>query len=283
VCMADRHTDSLTARPMQIAQTNLQLYNQLREKGRPLNDLRLVHRAYELLAILYSGHYQADGKPFVAHGVGVASIMGELDQPTDILVAALLHNVYENADFGDGRGGAVTAARRELVRATVGNDVEELLVRFRALRVVPENVKQFCEQLPQRSELERRLICIDLADYLEKRVDLGVLYINPASGLAATPDEFGEELAAVATELGEPRLAEMLSSAFAAVAANRGSVPTELRPSDGRLRLVLTIPRSCRRRLSVRSVEAIPRVRDRVRLRTRLRALLGAVLTRSPG
>src|SRR3981081_2289472 len=115
---------------MRIAQTNVQLYNQLRDAGLPLDDLVLVHRAYELLTTLYPGHYQADGKPFVAHGVGVTSILAWLDQPAEILAVGLLHNIYGNADFGDGRASGTTRFRRSLVREAVGERVEDLLVRF---------------------------------------------------------------------------------------------------------------------------------------------------------
>ena len=75
---------------MQVAQTNVQLYNQLREKGLQLDDLVLVHRAYEFLTTLYPGYFQADGKPFVAHGVGVASILAEIDQPAQIVAVGLV-------------------------------------------------------------------------------------------------------------------------------------------------------------------------------------------------
>jgi hypothetical protein len=256
---------------MHIAQTNLQLYNHLREKGHSLDDLVLIHRAYELLTTLYPGHFQADGKPFVAHGVGVASILAELDQPIDILVVGLLHNVYGNADFGDGRDGVATASRRRLVRTAVGDRIEELLVRFRELRIAPHAIEQARRALPGRSEVERRLICVELADYLEKHVDLGILYWNRNSSLVGGIELIGDDLIAIAFDLDEPRLAEMLSSAFSAIAAKRDQVPAALRPSDGRRYLTLIVPRSCRPRISVRLRVAKRRLRDRVRLRTRVR------------
>src|SRR5437660_567862 len=115
---------------MQVAQTNTQLYNQLRRKGLALEDLLVVHRAYELLTTLYAGFYQWDGKPFVAHGVGVTSILAELDQPTEILAVGILHNIYANADFGDGRGPGARPARRRLVREAVGDRIEALVAQF---------------------------------------------------------------------------------------------------------------------------------------------------------
>ncbi len=236
---------------MQVAQTNLQLYNQLREKGLQLEDLVLVHRAYELLTTLYPAHFQADGKPFVAHGVGVASIVAGLDQPAEIVAVGLLHNIYGNGDFGDGRSETATASRRHLVRAAVGARVEELLIQFRELRIEPHNIEQARRALPLRSGVERRLICVELADYLEKYVDLGILYWDRSNWLVDADEIIGDDLVAIASELGEPRLAEMLRTAFAATARMRAEVSPELRPSDGRSQLKLIVPRSCRQSVPV--------------------------------
>jgi (p)ppGpp synthase/HD superfamily hydrolase len=261
---------------MEIAQTNVQLYNQLRRKGLRLDDLLVVHRAYELLTTLYAGFFQADGKPFVAHGVGVASILAELDQPAEILAVGLLHNVYGNADFGDGRDGVVTAFRRRVVRAAVGDDVEELLLRFRELRIMSRNVEQVRRTLSERSEIERRLICVELADYLEKHVDLGILYWDRSSRVVGASELIGDDLIAIAHGLGEPGLAEMLSRAFSATASQRDQVPVALRPSDGRPYLRLIVPRSCRQRVLVSVRIAVRRLYQRARLRARLRELLSA-------
>src|SRR5438128_1493384 len=99
---------------MQIAQTNLQLYNALRAKGLPPDDLALVNRAYELSTSLYSGYFQADGKPFVAHSVGVASILAELDLPTEIIAVGLLHTAYGTGASRRGPADAATRSRRVL-------------------------------------------------------------------------------------------------------------------------------------------------------------------------
>jgi (p)ppGpp synthase/HD superfamily hydrolase len=236
---------------IRVAQTNLQLYNQLRAKGLALDDLVLVHHAYELLVGLYPAHFQSDGKPFVAHGVGVAGIVADLGQPAEIVAVGLLHNVYGNADFGDGRDDVVTEARRQLVREAVGAGVEELLVQFRDLRIEPRNIAEARRALRGRSEIERRLICVELADYLEKYVDLGILYWDRSNWLVDADELIGDELIAIASELGEPRLAEMLSTAFSETAAMRAEVPAQLRPSDGRSQLKLIVPRSCRRSVAV--------------------------------
>ena len=132
-----------------IAQTNLQLYNQLRAQERSLSDLGLVRRAYEFLTTIYSGYYQADGKPFVAHPVGVASILANLGFSADFVAAGMLHNIYGNGDFGDGLNNTVTNGRRRLVRNEVGCRVEDLSYRFRALRLRSNNSEMISDVLHQ--------------------------------------------------------------------------------------------------------------------------------------
>jgi hypothetical protein len=258
---------------MRVAQTNIQLYNQLRERGSPLSDLLLVHRAYELLTALYSGCFYPDGRPFVAHAVGVASILAELGQPAEVLALGLLHNVYGNGDFGDGRGPGATLARRRVVREAVGEQVEELVARFRDVGIQWKPIADVRRTLPERDEAERLLILVDLADFLEKYVDFGALYFTEGAIYGRDYVEraiygSGPELVEIASELGGSRLSEMLSSALAAAAAALDEIPPELQPAD---RPPLVVPRSCRRRLRVRLVLAIREVRSRARLRTRLR------------
>jgi (p)ppGpp synthase/HD superfamily hydrolase len=233
---------------MRIAQTNIQLYNQLRARRLALDELLLVHRAYELLTTLYPGYYQADGKPFVAHCVGVASIVAGLDQPAELVAVGVLHNVYGNGDFGDGRNSGITDFRRDLVREAVGDRVEALLVRFAELRIRPANVDELRRGLAELDESDRRLLVVDLADYLEKYADLGLLYFGENDEILQTTERIGADLIAIARELGEPRLAELLSEHFAEAAAQAQEVPVELRPSDGRRHLKLVSPRSLQRR-----------------------------------
>lgn len=258
---------------MRIAQTNIQLYNQLREAGRPLDEQVVVHRAYEFLTTLYPGYFQADGKPFVAHGVGVASILAWLDQPAELLAAGLLHNVYGNADFGDGERGGATPLRSRLVREAVGERVENLLVRFAELRIHPHTIDQVRRALPEFDESDRRLVLVELADHLEKYVDLGLLYYGDNEWVVGTGNRIGRDLIEMADELGQPRLAQMLSESFAEASARADDVPAALRASDGRPFLKLIVPRSCRRRLPLSLRAQTKRVRRSLRPRTRLRRL----------
>jgi hypothetical protein len=263
-----------------IAQTNIQLYNQLRDADLPLDDIVLVRRSYELLASLYPGYYQADGKPFVAHGVGVTSILAWLDQPAEILAVGLLHNVYGNADFGDGSRSGATPFRRRLVREAVGERVEHLLGRFTDQRIHVRGIDDLQRDLGARDDTERRLLLVDLADHLEKYIDLGVLYFGDDDWLVRLSDRLGSDMIEIANALDEPKLGEMLSTAFAEATAHAGDVPAELRAGDGRAHLKLVVPRSCRRRLRVRLRDQAERARRRLRPRSRLRRLRSSAGTR---
>jgi hypothetical protein len=243
---------------MAVAQTNIQLYNQLRERGASVEELVLARRAYELGAELWSGYYQGDGKPFVAHTVGVASLVAELDQPIEFVAVGLVHNVYANGDFGEGISNKVTPARRRVVREALGERIEQLLVRFRDLRIRPDTLERIRADLARLDESDRRLLIVDLADYLEMYVDHGAFYFGNGDWLLERSREVGPHLIEIAGELGEPRLAEMLSATLARATEQADDIPAELRESDGRRFLDLVVPRSCRPRLSVR-------------LRTRLR------------
>lgn len=234
-----------------IAQTNLQLYNQLRHQGLGVGELTIIHGAYEFLKTLYSGYYQADGKPFVSHGVGVGSILGCLNMPTEFIAAGLLHNIYGNADFGDGLVNLVTERRRRIVRDAVGNRIEGLLVRFRQLRVTPKTVGEISSRLDQLDSTDRNLVIMELADYLEKYIDLGVLYFGDNRWLVSIVDKYGADLIEIARRLDEPKLATALSEAFAQAAAARHEIPDALRTSNDQKYIELVLPRSCCYRLGV--------------------------------
>jgi len=230
-----------------IAQTNLQLYNQLRLQGYNDEQLVVVHRAYELLITLYPGYYQADGKPFVAHTVGVASILGYLNFPVDFIAVGLLHNIYGNGDFGDGLRSVATRRRRRIVREAVGETIEAAIERFPRCRIKRKTLPNLVRSLDQLDEIHKKLIVIDLADYLEKYIDLGVCYWGNSRSLTDNVAKYRETLVAMASRLCYPQLATMLTEAFAQ--ANGTQIPDSLRASSGWKELELIVPRSCRRRL----------------------------------
>jgi (p)ppGpp synthase/HD superfamily hydrolase len=262
-----------------IAQTNLQLYNQLRAQGYSDEQLAVVHRAYEFLITIYSGWHQADGKPFIAHTVGVASIVGYLNFPIDFVAVGLLHNIYGNGDFGDGLSYVATKRRRRIVRKAVGERIEAAIHRFPQCRIREATLPKFVTCLDQLDETDKKLIVIDLADYLEKYIDLGVYYWGNSRWVTDAVSKHGDTLIAIANRLGYLKLAAMLNEAFAQ--ADAAQIPDFLRAASGRKEMDLIVPRSCRRRLPLvlrRELKSLWRfLRRTFPVRRRLRQLRSAI------
>ncbi len=60
---------------MHYAQTNIQLYEQLLAARWSAADIVPARAAYELAMRIFAGHFRPSHKPFLAHLVGVASIL----------------------------------------------------------------------------------------------------------------------------------------------------------------------------------------------------------------
>ena len=82
----------------------------------PKADIRLIERAYEVAARMHAGQSRNSGDPYITHPLAVATILGELGMPHDVISAALLHDTIEDTaytidqlreDFGDDSGAAL--------------------------------------------------------------------------------------------------------------------------------------------------------------------------------
>ena len=100
------------------AQTNIQLFEQLRQGGMPEAERARVAAAYDLAARLFTGRFRCSGKTFLAHLVGTASVAARHGGSEPIVSAALLHAAYDQGDFGILLRG-LTAGNRESVRRAV--------------------------------------------------------------------------------------------------------------------------------------------------------------------
>jgi len=231
-----------------VARTNVQLFNQLATQGRSDFELARIRSAYDLAAQLYSGAYQADGKPFVTHVVSVASILVFLDQSSALVAAALLHNVYNNADFGDGLHRMYTERRRNVVRKAVGEEVESLIRRFGNARI-DRHLAELIVRADQMDAIERQLALMDLADLLEKYLDQGVLYFGQKDWVTEFAQGQIENLVSFSSMLGQPLLGEALRRTINDAESAR--IPQVLRSSADRKYLQYLPPLSHRKRLRV--------------------------------
>jgi len=225
------------------AQTNIQLFNQLRCDGYSKADLDLVRNAYELAMVLFTGRFQASGKSFIAHVVGTASILASLRLPASVVAAGLLHNVYENGDFSDGRDG-ISKSRRRKFRKTLGPEVETYIAKFPALYWEPRTTRIARHDPGKLDSTDRAVLLILFAEHLEHLLDLDILYSDERLGRLFI--ERSKIAAEIAEALGVSSLAMELREAIRETESGEPLV----QPLEHRVRKdsFVVVPRSCRKR-----------------------------------
>ena len=207
------------------AQTNLQLYAQLRRLGCSESSLGEVNRAYELAMRLFSGRYRANGKPFIAHLVGTASILAKHGAPSGLVAAGMLHATYLQGQFGDSQIG-VTAERTRLLKAYASDETADLVAEYSRLPWNRKTLDKLRTDPARLSSCNPEVIFMRLANDLEDRLDLGMLYSAKKSvGITGTvPADFAP--VHIANQLGHHALAAELVEVCVADAEN--SVPDVL-------------------------------------------------------
>jgi len=236
------------------AQTNIQLFNQLRRGGYAGSELSLLCDAYALAAHLYSGYFIGSGRTQIAHVIGTASILGALHCPIEMVAAGLIHNVYDNGDFGDGRRGAHDARRRQ-IRQVVGAKIEDYVYRFPVVVSVvlpvvasvssPQTIANARKKLVTLDPVDRQVLLISLAEKLDHALSHEYINCDPL------------RMKEMAEQIKLFTLATELERAFSS------PVPHF---SDKRLRRSgVLIPRSYRKRLRIKLRPKLSRSLSRAR------------------
>jgi hypothetical protein len=226
---------------LEVAQTNLQLYNQLCALQWDEADLAAVRRAYELARDLFSGQYRASGKTFVAHAVGTASAVAAVEPRVDLVLAGLLHAAYTVGDFGPAR--LALAGRRPVVRAAVGAPAELVVLHYSSTTWDLPTITRIGSGADPLDQGTRDVLLVRLANEVDEHVDLGVQYAD-RGGSELYGVEARAAMVALARRLDHEPLARVLSELGE---AERGAeVPSVLR--SGLRASELRPPRSYRRR-----------------------------------
>jgi (p)ppGpp synthase/HD superfamily hydrolase len=212
------------------AQTNIQLYNQLREAGYPPADLERIHSAYALAMKLFPGVFRGSGRPFLAHLIGTASVLAWLRAPISVVTAGLLHSAYSHGEFGNFWRG-MADGKRDRVRVAVGDEVEELIAGYTSLRWTAETIGALADTMESLSERERQVILMRLANELDDHQDLGLLYVAEVARRRELIRGGLHRCVALAERLGYPALATELARVFKETMT--GEIPSALRgPRD---------------------------------------------------
>jgi hypothetical protein len=223
-----------------VAQTNLQLYAQLRRSGWPAVEIEAVGRAYALATDLLAGWYRASGKPFVDHFVGTASVTVAAGCSPTVVRAALLHNAYGAIVRPDGASRIRRRQRRE-VRDVIGVEAEALVYAYRWMPWDDATVADLLRRAGDLDARARDVLLIRLANEVDDRIDLGLLH-DQQERLDTGP------IIELAERLDEPLLADALRRVVAEEEA-AGSVEPGLRNTE-RI-AIFRAPRSHRPRLGV--------------------------------
>ena len=226
------------------AQTNVQLYEQLFGLGYAPAQLNAVAAAYGLALSLFSALLRPEGKPFVNHLVGTASILAQHGAPFPVVVAGLLHAAYAYGEFGSLRCG-VTPGKRHRVRAVIGEEAEAIVYRYTRFQWNARIIDALNKQLPDLSRDQKTVIFMRLANELEEGADAGLLYCAEETRLLKA--NYLGMCVGVATAMDMQQLAFELESCH-----QRNSVKQVTgRPELGR-RSVYSLPRLTRLKLAVR-------------------------------
>ncbi len=222
---------------MNVAQTNLQLYNQLQLEDWSDTDLISIKKAYNVSQQLFPNAYRPSQKPFICHLVGTASVLAHWQERPAMVTAGLLHSAYLYGKFGDKTSGA-TSARRQYLGETVGTPVEKLVYLYTSEK----------SNDPLISE-NRDYLVLSLADLYDELLDLGTVYAP-----AKTPKELegGADHAVKAIiEAASRTINDEAGAQFqlAIQNAQQASVPEYLTTADaGSIRIKEGIPQFRKRR-----------------------------------
>jgi (p)ppGpp synthase/HD superfamily hydrolase len=157
------------------AQTNVQLFNQLRSAGYSQKERQFLRQVYTLATRLFTGLFLPSGKTFLDHLVGTASILASLHSPVEIVAAGLVHAAYLHGDFGSIKKG-ISKAKRAQLRRIVGDEVEEYVAKYDRLLWTWQNVQKVHANLADIHGIDRQVLLIRLANELEHQLDLGGIY-----------------------------------------------------------------------------------------------------------
>jgi (p)ppGpp synthase/HD superfamily hydrolase len=194
-----------------FAQTNIQLFQQLSKQGYSNDEILQCHQAYQLTASLFSGYFRADGKTFIAHLVGTASILASIKMPITVVNAGLLHAAYLQGNFGDETGG-ISKQKREFIKAAIGDEVENYIAEYTNLEWTEAQVIFLSKNLSKLNLLERNVLLMRLVNELEDHLDLGILYCANAENRLRFIKSHGESMIKMLKDLGFPQLATELAT-----------------------------------------------------------------------
>jgi (p)ppGpp synthase/HD superfamily hydrolase len=237
------------------AQTNVQLFNQLRSEGYSKEERAFISNTYQFGMRIFTGLYLPSGKPFLDHLVGTASILARLRAPIAVVAAGLVHATYLHGDFGCRTG--ISDEKRKRVIDVVGKESEDYITRYDRFLLTAEDVASLESTRQQLSKVDRYIVLMRLANELEHNLDFSGLYFVQGKEQQGSHRRYLERrlpaLLKLANALGYGSLAAefeniqreiaVLKLPLESVIVSREKVAYLIAPRSYRVRFVIGVPK----------------------------------------
>lgn len=210
-----------------IAQTNIQLFNQLSQVGYSSKEIDSTFRCYELVKNLFNDDFRGSGKTFISHLIGTSSILASFKSPIAIVNAGLLHAAYSDGQF-DGETVGISDRKRDYLKKIVGEETESYIAEYTNFPWRQAGfINQVLNKVDYLNSMEKSLVLMRLANELEEHWDFGILYCDNVEERLEFVEIYGNCLVDLAQALGYSVLANELNQIFKAVKMT--TIPKNLR------------------------------------------------------
>jgi (p)ppGpp synthase/HD superfamily hydrolase len=206
-----------------VTRTYTGLLATLASSGYDAEALARVRHTYHLARRLLAGLHNGDGRPFVDHMVGLASLLHHYGQPPAVVIAGLLHSIYGNGDFG---AFCSFARAQALIRREAGPEVEAYVSGFHRLAWNRRGIERHAQEVVSYDATDRTCLVMRLANEIDHLLDDAVLYRSDALQYLAARTERVPQYRALAETLGVSVIADDFERLLADVRTR--SVPAGL-------------------------------------------------------
>ncbi len=162
--------------------------------------LKQVVGVHALATAMFNGMHRGTGKPFLCHLVGTASAVAEYDGRLDMILAGLLHAVFDAGVFPDGRAGRPSPRHRQWLTRRVGPQIVDLLERYQRFGFAASDLQRL---LSHDVRWDRDMILLRLCNELDDISDGGLAF---AAKRGSSPLESSLDCERLAVGLGVPML-----------------------------------------------------------------------------
>ena len=153
-----------------VPQTNLQLYRAMREQGHEESAIQQANEAWLLVAESTAGMFRGSGKPFACHLAGVSGLLCLAGQSSTVVVAGILHAMYQDRVPFMGATRSLEARRRHLTEQ-FGAECENLINDYHHFEV--ERLDAWSDRdLIDKGPVVLMRVADELEDMLDDAIEL---------------------------------------------------------------------------------------------------------------